>query len=188
MRLKLLMILCPLLLFVSCEDNATTEYRVTSENGVYVRANPSSDGKIIGKMEKGDEFEVISIDEAWAKIKYKEGEAYVSEDCIKKNAEWGFWCWFFGLVIITAAGAVLKYSILWGLILTAISTTLCCIASVGYGHSWAVGLLFAGFCLIAMSVATRKLIDGVWVTIEPDFWLGIGIGVLMIGTYAFIAL
>ncbi len=46
---------------------------------VNVRNKPSTAGQVVGNLSKGDKVEVISIDSAgWAKIKFNNGEAYVS--------------------------------------------------------------------------------------------------------------
>ncbi len=64
-----------ILMFASCSETET--YNVAPENGLNVRATPSRNGKIIGKLNHLDDVEVISIDGNWAKIEYGDKEAYV---------------------------------------------------------------------------------------------------------------
>lgn len=62
-------------MFASCSETET--YNVAPENGLNVRATPSRNGKIIGKLNHLDDVEVISFEGSWAKIEYGDKEAYV---------------------------------------------------------------------------------------------------------------
>ncbi len=95
-----------LMAFPSCGGDDDNSYYVTAESGLNVRATPSSNGKVIGKLQHYDDIEVISIDNDWAKIKYKDKEAYVSAKFIEKNADLSFGTivFFFILLVVLGGG------------------------------------------------------------------------------------
>ena len=59
-------------------------YKVISQNKLKVRSTPSTDGQILGNLQPSELIEVISINNKWAKIKYKSSTGYVHTDYIKK--------------------------------------------------------------------------------------------------------
>lgn len=76
--------------FSACGNKDDNSYYVTAESGLNVRATPSSNGKVIGKLQHYDDVEVIAFDGDWAKIKYKDKEAYVSAEYIEEGANLSF--------------------------------------------------------------------------------------------------
>ena len=70
--------------YASCSKNENL-YNVTAENGLNVRATPSSNGKVLGKVEYYDRIEVDTIVNGWAQIKYNDKKAYVNAKYIKKR-------------------------------------------------------------------------------------------------------
>ncbi len=89
--------------FSSCSDNENT-YSVTAQNGLNIRATPSPNGIILGKLEHYDDVEVDTIINNWAKIKYKDQEAYVSAQYIEKEEDLSFGTVLFFFFLLLAFG------------------------------------------------------------------------------------
>ena len=56
--------------------NAATHY-ITGD-GVRVRSSPENADNIIGKLNYGDEIEVVDFDGSWYKIKFGDGYGYIT--------------------------------------------------------------------------------------------------------------
>lgn len=88
MKLRSLLLIMTLVLstFVTFADN---NYKVISTSRLNVRKSPSTTDIIIGKFQSGQEIEVISIQNGWAKVIFNNKIGYVSEKYIvplyKKN-------------------------------------------------------------------------------------------------------
>lgn len=65
-------------------SNKKGNYKVISQNNLKVRSTPSTEGQILGNLQPSELIEVISINNKWAKIKYKSSTGYVHTDYIKK--------------------------------------------------------------------------------------------------------
>lgn len=61
----------------------TNAYKVTSSNGVNVRASADESGKLLGKLLYGTIVEVYSFSNGWAKIKYQGKTAYIKGKNLK---------------------------------------------------------------------------------------------------------
>lgn len=107
MRYKIVFLLLPLVMvFCGCSGNKYEKtYVITAENGVNIRATPSTSGKVLEKKNYYQSVEVVSINNGWAKIEYGNGYAYVNTKYIKKFEGLG---WsdmpFLILLIITVLG------------------------------------------------------------------------------------
>ncbi len=78
---KIIFIIVSLFLVITAEANDIYEVTATRLN---VRVSPSSTGRIIGGVSKGDQLEVIHINTAgWAKIEYKNRPGYVSSKFLR---------------------------------------------------------------------------------------------------------
>ena len=97
----------------SCSKNENL-YNVTAEKGLNVRATPTSNGKVLGKVEYYDRIEVDTIVNGWAQIKYNDRKAYVNANYIKKKEglTWGGFGFLILVIIVLVGGggtiAVLK--------------------------------------------------------------------------------
>lgn len=64
-------------------DTETTEYSVSSANGVNVRAGEGTSFEKLGFLAYGTTVDVYAISRGWARIWYSGKTAYVSADCIE---------------------------------------------------------------------------------------------------------
>ena len=77
--------LLPLIMaFYGCGNRYENTYVITAENGVNVRATPSTSGKVLGKKEYYQSIKVESINNGWAKFQFGGRDAYVNAKYIKK--------------------------------------------------------------------------------------------------------
>lgn len=72
-RMLLLIVLITGTLLAFAENN----YKVTASTRLNVRKTPSANGAILGTFKSGQEIEVISISNGWAKVKYNTQSGYV---------------------------------------------------------------------------------------------------------------
>ncbi len=65
--------------------------RVAATTTVFVRSAPDKDdnGNKLGKAKAGDEFDVISADNGWTKVKYDDQEAYIKSDYLTDISDRG---------------------------------------------------------------------------------------------------
>lgn len=77
----------------SADDNDRKEAwsRVAATTTVFVRSAPDKDdnGNKLGKAKAGDEFEVISAENGWTKVKYNDQEAYIKSDYLTDVSDKG---------------------------------------------------------------------------------------------------
>lgn len=59
---------------------------VVEANSLNVRQKPSTDAAVIGRVTKGQEVLVLSIEKGWACISFKQGNGYVSAQYITKKS------------------------------------------------------------------------------------------------------
>lgn len=64
--------------YIDVIEKETTTIKQVSVSSLNMRTGPSTSYKIITVLNKGDEVEVISIENGWAKIKYNSKTGYVS--------------------------------------------------------------------------------------------------------------
>ena len=88
-------------MFASCSETET--YNVAPENGLNVRATPSRNGKIIGKLNHLDDVEVISFEGSWAKIEYGDKEAYVYAEYLNVGSSKLVW-WLVPILLLAGLG------------------------------------------------------------------------------------
>lgn len=89
MKRKMKLYLLAIMLIYSCTlmaQNGEEKQRYIASVSLNVRSAPSAKAKIIGALSKGQEIEVYSFTNGWAKIQYKEAQAYVSAKYIEKMA------------------------------------------------------------------------------------------------------
>ena len=61
---------------------AENNYKVTSSSRLNVRKSPSTSAAVLGTFESGQQIEVVSISNGWAKVKYNGKTGYVSDKYI----------------------------------------------------------------------------------------------------------
>ncbi|GGF07141.1 putative N-acetylmuramoyl-L-alanine amidase YrvJ [Halobacillus andaensis] len=70
----------------SSEPKADKETKVTMQyNATNLRSGPSTNYKVLGRANKGDQFNVISKEGKWYKISYKNSHAYVAGWIVDEN-------------------------------------------------------------------------------------------------------
>lgn len=78
MRLKrfIFTLMMTLIVVIALADN---NYKVTSSSRLNVRKSPSTSAAVLGTFTSGQQIEVISISNGWAKVKYNGKTGYVSD-------------------------------------------------------------------------------------------------------------
>lgn len=61
---------------------AENNYKVTSSSRLNVRKSPSTSAAVLGTFESGQQIEVVSVNNGWAKVKYNGKTGYVSDKYI----------------------------------------------------------------------------------------------------------
>ncbi len=69
----------------AAEEATAEDYVVTVNTFLNIRSGPSTDDSILGTLSNGDIVRVYSIENNWAKIKHKDGKAYVYAGYIKNE-------------------------------------------------------------------------------------------------------
>lgn len=62
---------------------AENNYRVTSSSMLNVRKSASTSATVLGTFESGQQIEVVSLSNGWAKVKYNGKTGYVSENILR---------------------------------------------------------------------------------------------------------
>ena len=91
----------------SCGKNEDEKkYLITAENGLNVRATPSANGKVLGKLDHYETVEVDTIVNDWAKINYEGESAYVNVKYIEKqnHDKGGVWLIIIPLLLASLGG------------------------------------------------------------------------------------
>ncbi|MCQ2342910.1 MAG: SH3 domain-containing protein [Paludibacteraceae bacterium] len=98
----ILLIFC--ILTAACNQN-NNKYYVTAQSGLNVRSTPNEHGTIQGKLKHYDQIDVISIENGWAKIEYKDKVAYIKSEYISESVSLHWYDWiFFGLGFLLFGG------------------------------------------------------------------------------------
>lgn len=56
--------------------------------GLYVRADASTDGEVLGQVPEGEELTVVEEGEGWTKVSIEEGEGWVSNDYVELSTHY----------------------------------------------------------------------------------------------------
>ncbi|MGN1032885.1 MAG: SH3 domain-containing protein, partial [Intestinibacter sp.] len=73
--------------YIDLIQNKTTTIKKVSVSSLNMRTGPSTSYKIITSLSKGQEVEVISVDDGWAKIKYNSKIGYVSNKYLNDEVD-----------------------------------------------------------------------------------------------------
>lgn len=60
------------------------EMEIHGANSLNIRSGPGNNYSIKGKLKRGDKINVLSMDNGWARFKYKNADAYVSVEYLKE--------------------------------------------------------------------------------------------------------
>ncbi|OEF98937.1 hypothetical protein BHF71_03120 [Vulcanibacillus modesticaldus] len=69
----------------SSEISTMSEFVTIKANTLNVRSGPSTEYSIIGKLKKGEQVEIIDIEQAWYKIKFNKQIGWIASEYASKN-------------------------------------------------------------------------------------------------------
>ena len=181
-----------LVLFMSfflCTEAFADYYRVTTPNGLNVRASANKNSEVLGQLSQGNVVDVISIENGWANINYNGWQGYVSTSYLTavtdkgetgtsaKGDSWDLTSWLFDSEGESAWFTAIKWILFLGIAIYIIKIVLQFFAL----------MLVVGLIVGAIGLAAGFIFDWLgwiesdtmWSMAQWGFSIGNGIGLIM---------